>query len=98
MSMYKAHMDSHSRLHNFTKKERKLPNTMEFIHFKGLQTSYVEKLKADPQTLVTSDQPVRLAISKWSQGDHKTGWIGEGFAKFAALVCDMLKLEFGTHC
>ena len=73
---------------------------MEFIHFKGLQTSYVEKLKGDPWTLVTSDQdqPVRLAISKWSQGDHKTGWIGEGFTKFAVLVCDMLKLEFGTHC
>ena len=51
---------------------------MEFIHFKGLQTSHVdlEKLK----------------------GDHKTGWIGEGFTKFAVLVCDMLKLEFGTHC
>ncbi len=60
---------------------------MEFIHFKGLQTSYVEKLIGDPWTLVTSDQPVRLAISKWSQGDHNTGWIGEGFTKFSVLVC-----------
>jgi hypothetical protein len=60
---------------------------MEFIHFMAIQTNYVEKSLGDPWTLVTSDQPVRLAISKWSKEDVQTGWIGEGFSKFAVLVC-----------
>ncbi len=96
MSMYKAH----TRLHNFTKKEMETSKTPWSSSTSRVyrQVMYVEKLKGDPWTLVTSDQPVRLAISKWSQDDHKTQWIGEGFTKFAVLVCDMLKLEFGTHC
>jgi hypothetical protein len=58
------------------------------MHFMAVQTSYVEKVPGDPWTLVTSDQPVRFAISKWSQGNVQTGWIGEGFSKFAVLVSE----------
>jgi hypothetical protein len=60
------------------------------MHFMALQTNYVEKLPGDPWTLVTSDQPARFAISKWSKEDVQTGWIGEGFSKFAVLVCHIL--------
>jgi hypothetical protein len=60
------------------------------MHFMALQTNYVEKLPGDPWTLVTSDQPSRFAISKWHQEDVQTGWIGEGFSKFAVLVCHII--------
>jgi hypothetical protein len=52
----------------------------------ALQTNYVSKLPGDPWTLVTSDQAVRLAISNWSEGDIESGWLGEGYSKFAVLV------------
>jgi hypothetical protein len=76
------------------KRKRKLPSSMEFLHFLALQTTYVEKQQGDPWTRVTSYQPVRLAISRWSPGNVKTGWIGEGFSKFAVLVCVILELWF----
>ena len=60
----------------------------------AIQTNYVEKSLGDPWTLVTSDQPVRLAISKWIQGDTQSGWIGEGFSKFGVLVCMIIRFIF----
>jgi hypothetical protein len=79
------------------KRKRKIPATIEFMQFMALQTNYVEKLPGDPWNLVTSDQPVRLFISKWSKEDIQTGWIGEGFSKFAVLVCVILAAAIVCH-
>lgn len=58
----------------------------------AIQTNYVEKLSGDPWTLVTSDEPVRLAISKWLKEAVQTGWVGKGFSKFAVLVCVIIEV------